>query len=1203
MSKLIIALSFMLFLCYSSLSQITVLSSPCSIATDCINNNDAQEEIFQEWLNSFGSCGEAVSGCGNIVIENDYDPANWGDYNNCGRIVTVTWTISDDCNSPIETESEQFIFFDIIEPSLTLAGLEAIPNDIEVFVDDCNSGFIFLNNQFSNPLTGESWDWPLEPDLHFIDDCDSLVTFESSHSPKDTFGLGTTKVDYIITDDCGNSMIRSFLINVVCQSTLEAVCNNKFIASDGESKDYYGISTDLDGSRIVIGAYENNSSGVNSGAAYIYEYNGMDWAETKIVGSDTTDDDNYGVSVAMDGNFVVVGSPRDNNIDLDVGSIYVYEYNGTDWVETKIVPSDAEQDDFFGFNIDINGTSIVASSNSGRESSSGPASIYIYEYDGMNWNETKLQASDHFDGNHFGSSVSIHGNRVLVGAPRANGLVNGCGATYLYEKIGNFWKETKIIASDGDDTQDDFGVSVCVHQDKFVVGSNKDNVYDTHSGSVYLFEWTGNSWDETKLIPPTGRSSDLFGDEVSINENFILVSAPGYNDISQKFGAVYLFENRDNSWMSTRFLMPETILAQRYGSSLALNDSLFIVGASQDDVNGINSGSAFLYAPKKYFVDNDNDGFGIIDSTMIAWELTTGWSDNNLDCDDTNPNVNPNAQEIDGNEIDENCDGVLYENITCTSCADILNCGLFTCDAQSSLNNFTGVLPEFLGVDPQPDQPDITCSGTYDGAQNMTWFGFVAGSDKISLELEPIFCEPGIYNTIGMQFGILEACDIDNGDCYLGYNFCDLDNLDVMSFSAPLSVGKPYYIFIDGCGGSVCEYMLGVESVLPYKLDTPTMLDVRGCNTNVLSDNTFEICNNTQIEIIPMHLNDSPTQNSSYEDNGYFNPEFDIEFTYSVSPPTNGDSILTHNSIIDSTDNFLLNILNDTEAPLEFDICLESIDSYCEILFCDSCCINIKVLPSDSISFGEHYICEDELLNGWDPGLVNNYDWPAGLIFLDEIPDNNILTYMSEDSCGCNAEYFIEVQPLSSIDYYLDFDLDGYGNSTQIQSSCSPPVGYVLDNTDCNDQDENINPGVNEIPNNTIDEDCDGVAEIIDLDGDGWNSDFDCDDTNAAINPGAMEVPGNGIDEDCDGMDGTVSIHEIDGHSVDIYPNPMSEFLYVDSSVTGLRYSFYNYKGQVVLQGTVDLSPINISILNSGLYLIVIESDSGAFIVERLVKQ
>ena len=156
--------------------------------------------------------------------------------------------------------------------------------------------------------------------------------------------------------------------------------------------------------------------------------------------------------------------------------------------------------------------------------------------------------------------------------------------------------------------------------------------------------------------------------------------------------------------------------------------------------------------------------------------------------------------------------------------------------------------------------------------------------------------------------------------------------------------------------------------------------------------------------------------------------------------------------------------------------------------------------------------------------------------------------------------------------------------------------------TDCDDNNPNINPSVEEVAYNGIDDDCNPLTLDDDLDQDGYLNHVDCDDDDSSINPDAEEIPNNGIDEDCDGSDLISSIYEIDKISVNIYPNPAKEVINIDTNgKLNYQATLFDLDGRLI-HTSFNTKRIFIDFAPRGMYLLEIKNIlTGKTIVEKIV--
>ena len=258
--------------------------------------------------------------------------------------------------------------------------------------------------------------------------------------------------------------------------------------------DYFGCSVGINGDYIVIGA-EGDGSASHPGAAYIYHRNGINsWGqEVKLVEpvEYAAVDSYFGLSVSISGNYVIVGAELADTTVTDTGAAYVfYKTDKNDWSSVvRLVASDGKANDRFGNSVAIDGDYAVVGAVLETHINNQEGAAYVFHRTGENsWDSgVKLTAPDGQGIDDFGNSVAIDGEYIAVGARYNDELEYNAGAVYIFKRTGtNEWDFLKkVLAPDG--SEDDwFGWSVGISGSYVIGGADMNDVKGLNAGVSYV---------------------------------------------------------------------------------------------------------------------------------------------------------------------------------------------------------------------------------------------------------------------------------------------------------------------------------------------------------------------------------------------------------------------------------------------------------------------------------------------------------------------------------------------------------------------------------------------------------------------------------------------------------------------------------------------------------------------------------------------
>ena len=213
----------------------------------------------------------------------------------------------------------------------------------------------------------------------------------------------------------------------------------KLTAIDAAAGDALGFSVSIYGDAAIGGARLDDDAGLNSGSAYVFRFDGTSWSqEAKLVASDGFGSDNFGISVSIDRDVAVVGSFLGDGGAFNSGAAYVFRFDGTSWTEeAKLVASDAATGDQFGLSVSNCRDIVVIGALADDDNGVNSGSAYMFQFDGTSWTEVvKLVASDGASGDRLGGAVSACENAVLASIGDDD-LGSFSGSAYVFMLIDN----------------------------------------------------------------------------------------------------------------------------------------------------------------------------------------------------------------------------------------------------------------------------------------------------------------------------------------------------------------------------------------------------------------------------------------------------------------------------------------------------------------------------------------------------------------------------------------------------------------------------------------------------------------------------------------------------------------------------------------------------------------------------------------------
>ena len=380
---------------------------------------------------------------------------------------------------------------------------------------------------------------------------------------------------------------------------------------DGEAAgDYSGrsVSISSDGTRVAIGAPQNEGNGSNAGQVRVYEYSSGNWSQlgADIDGESVNIYSGYSISLSSDGTRVAIGATQSSGAGPSfAGHVGIYEYSAGSWSQLGADIDGEAASDNSGYSVSLSsgGDTVAIGAYQNDDNGAESGHVRIYEYSTGSWTQLGADIDGEAAYDYSGHSVSLSsdGTRVAIGAPENDDNGTQSGHVRIYEYSAGSW--TQLGADiDGEATYDYSGYSVSLSSDgtRVAIGAIQADGTATNTGHVRIYEYSAGSWIQLGADIDGEAYDDGSGRSVSLSSDGTRVAIGSYDndDNGTQSGHVRIYEYSAGSWTQLGADIDGEAAGDHSGGSVSLSSdgTTVVIGAVQNDGNGSEAGHVRVYS-------------------------------------------------------------------------------------------------------------------------------------------------------------------------------------------------------------------------------------------------------------------------------------------------------------------------------------------------------------------------------------------------------------------------------------------------------------------------------------------------------------------------------------------------------------------------------------------------------------------------------